>query len=299
MAKPGFIDLGGSLVRILYEDRSVLALDKPSGWLVAPESWEHTSRNLHRALLASIQVGEFWARSRNLRYLRFVHRLDAETSGVLLCVKNPGAVPAYSRLFESRQVEKVYWAVVHGVPKPREWTSNLGLVPDPHRTGRMIAVATGMEESARPGGIKTRARKPNRPSPAAKPAETHFRVLQTRTDTALVEARPLTGRTHQIRVHLAAAGHAIMGDDLYGPERRALPTRLEASDQTKVHTGKQILANSEPSSPRYTLALRAVRLAYRDPFTRRRLQIAAPTEAFLAQFGFGSSGHAKGRSAGA
>src|SRR5438046_2988088 len=117
MAKPDRIELPeGTVIPILYEDRSVLAIDKPAGWLLAPDSWNKTGRNLQLALRSSIEAGDFWAHARNLKFLRFVHRLDAETSGVLLLVKSPGAVPAYSALFESRAVKKIYLAVVEGIP---------------------------------------------------------------------------------------------------------------------------------------------------------------------------------------
>ena len=216
-----------------------MAVDKPPGWMLAPDSWEKTSRNLQLALNSSLSAGDFWARSRNLKYLRFVHRLDADTSGVLLLAKSPGALTALSELFETRSVEKLYLAVVHGIPKVRQWTCNLKLSPEPAVVGRM-------KVDERVG----------------KDAETHFQVLQTGPDTALISARPTTGRTHQIRVHLAAAGHAVLGDPLYGPKNRMQPS-------------------GHPD-----LALRAVTLAYRDPFQKRQVRIQAPDAEFKKRFGF-------------
>ena len=128
MAKPNYIELAeGTCIPILYEDRSVLAIDKPAGWMLAPDSWTQTGRNLHLALQSSLQAGDFWARSRNLKFLRFVHRLDAETTGVLLFAKSPGALSACSGLFESHRMEKTYLAVVHGAPKEGQWTCRLKL----------------------------------------------------------------------------------------------------------------------------------------------------------------------------
>jgi 23S rRNA pseudouridine1911/1915/1917 synthase len=92
-------------------------------------------------------------------------------------------------------------------------------------------------------------------------AETHFHVLKVVGETALVEARPTTGRTHQIRVHLGAAGHPVVGDPLYGPAERAA------------------------SKGRQRLALRAVKLAFRDPFQKRPVRILAPVDDFLREFG--------------
>jgi len=244
VAKPDHIELPtGERIAILYEDRSVMAIDKPRDWMLVPFSWQKTNRNLQAALASSIAAGDFWARSRGLRFLRFVHRLDAETTGILLIAKSPGAVASYGELFESREMEKTYLAVVAGVPKQTEWTCRLKIGLDPDQRGRM-------QVDARYG----------------KNAETHFRVLQARERTALVEACPLTGRTHQIRVHLAESAYPVVGDELYG-----------AVD--KPPTDHRRRAN-EP------LGLRAITLAYVDPFTRRRVQIRAPMEDFVREYGF-------------
>jgi len=246
VAKPKQIDLPEAdiSIPILYEDRSILALDKPPGWMLAPDSWENTGRNLQLALQSSLNGGDFWARSRNLKFLRYIHRLDADTSGVILFAKSQGALRSYTELFETRSVEKTYLAVVYGIPKAKEWTCNLALISDPRMKGRMLVVPKGKDELE------------------AKDAETHFRVLETLKDKALIEARPSTGRTHQIRVHLAAAGHAVWGDPLYGA--------MKIEEKTR----------------RVKLGLRAWRLAYRDPFERRRIFIEAPMEEFKRDYGF-------------
>jgi len=234
VARPDCIELRtGEELPILYEDRSVLALDKPAGWMLVPFSWQKTSRNLQAALTSSIAARDFWARSRALRYLRFVHRLDADTTGILLLAKSQGALATYSALFEGRQMEKLYFAITSGVPKEQEWTCRLKIGTDSRVRGKM--------------------RIDNR---HGKEAETAFRVLEIRERSALLEARPLTGRTHQIRLHLAAAGCPVLGDDLYGGTRAR------------------------------GLGLRAVHLAYRDPFTRRRVVIVAPADEFLPAYGF-------------
>ena len=235
MARTNFIELPGcEPIPILYEDRSVLAIDKPQGWMLAPVSWRNTGRNLQAAIESSIAARDFWARSRSLKFLRHVHRLDGDTSGILLLAKSPGALQAYSRLFEGRQMKKTYLAVVSGRAPDVEWTCQLKLAPDTRQVGRM----------------KVDARR-------GKSAETFFRRLRTHGNYSLIEASPRTGRTHQIRVHLAEARLPIIGDRLYG--------------------------RSESGS---SLALRAVELAYLDPFTKRRVEIHAPEERFLKQFGF-------------
>jgi 23S rRNA pseudouridine955/2504/2580 synthase len=259
MAKPKNIELGKGemVIPILYEDRSVLALDKPAGWMLAPDSWDRTGRNLQLALQSSLSAGDFWARSRSLKFLRFVHRLDAETTGITLFAKSPGALRAFSEMFEARRIEKYYLAVVRGVPKPAQWKCDLALMADPGMKGRMKIVSPRDEKRALASDAETRD-----PRTMPKDAETHFRVLQTLHGTALVEARPVTGRTHQIRAHLAAAGHPVMGDPLYGPDEAA------------------------ESKGRQKLALRAVKLEYQDPFQKRKIWIEAPVEEFLKEYGF-------------
>ena len=235
MAKPNSIELPGcEPIPILFEDRSVLAIDKPRGWMLVPHTWQKTQRNLQAAITSSIAAGDFWARSRSLKYLRHVHRLDADTSGVMLFAKSMGAVEVISDLFEGRRMDKTYLAVVTGEPKQNEWRCELRLAQDPKQYGRMMV-------DARTG----------------KDAETSFKVLERRGKFSLIEARPVTGRTHQIRVHLAEGGLPIVGDELYGR-----------------------LADAPP------LGLRAVRLAFVNPFTKKRIDIRAPKDAFLKQFGF-------------
>lgn len=248
MAKTTDIQLGdGTRIPILHEDRAVMAIDKPPRWMLVPGTWNRTPWNLQLAIESALLGGAFWAKCRHLRFLRYVHRLDAETSGVLLLAKNTGSLRRFTEMFERREVEKSYLAVVAGVPRNQEWTCNLRIGRDPRVTGRM----------------KIDGEEP-------RDACTHFRVLEASQSSTLVLAQPETGRTHQIRVHLTACGHPILGDILYPGERR--PT-LETAATT-------------------ALALRAVRLAYLDPFTRRPVQIEAPSTRFLRQHGFGKGDHA-------
>ena len=235
MAKTTHVELpDGTEVPVLHEDRSVLAIDKPAGWMLGPEDEEHVRRNLHLGLMLGIEEGAWWARSRGLKFIRFIHRLDAPTTGVLLMAKSRGAIAPFGRLFATRDVSKRYLAATEGIPREAEWTCTLPLGPDPRQPGRHRVDRVGGKE-----------------------AETRFRVVATRGGRALVEAFPRTGRTHQIRLHLAAAGCPVVGDILYGRQ--------------------------DPVG----LGLRAVELSYRDPFTGRPVRVQAPHEAFRRAFGLG------------
>lgn len=233
MARPDCIRLfKEEPIPILYEDRSILAIDKPAGWMLVPFSWQRTNRNLQAAIQSSIGAGHFWARSRGIRFLKYIHRLDAETTGILLFAKSQGALDSFGDLFEARQMEKIYLAVTEAEPKQSAWTCRLRLGPDPEQHGLMRVDKLGKE------------------------AETDFRVVASANGLHLIEARPATGRQHQIRIHLAESGCPIVADELYGRQEDA------------------------------AMGLRAVGLAYTDPFSRRPVAIRAPVEEFLRYFGF-------------
>ena len=235
MARPNCIQLfKEEPIPILYEDRSILAIDKPAGWMLVPFSWQRTNRNLQAAIQSSIGAGHFWARSRAIRFLKYIHRLDAETTGILLFAKSQGALDSYGNLFEQREMEKIYLAMTDVEPKQAAWTCRLKLGPDPEQHGLMRVDKQGKE------------------------AETAFRVVASANGVHLIEARPSTGRQHQIRIHLAESGCPIVADEIYGRAEDAL------------------------------MGLRAVGLAYRDPFTRKPVAIRAPVAEFLEYFGFAS-----------
>ncbi len=227
-------------IPILFEDRSVMAIDKPAGWMLIPYTWQRTNRNLQAAIDSSIAADYFWAKSRNLKFLQHVHRLDAETTGILLFAKSRGAVNSISDLFGQRRMEKVYLAVVNGEPKDGEWKCDKPIGPVPKQYGRMHV---DLKEG--------------------KDAETGFKLLESRGGRSLIECRPVTGRTHQIRIHLLDAKLKIVGDPLYG--------------DPKVTSG----------SRDFPMGLRAVKLMFQNPFSKKDVFVRAPREAFLKALGFG------------
>ncbi len=182
--QPGeFRELVVGLEVIVYQDRDLLAVNKPSG--VASQ---RTPYQLKGTL--EYWVGEEFARQGLKEPVRIVHRLDRGTSGLMLFPKHRQAAAWLSELFKQGTIHKRYLALVTGVPTSVDWGAD----------GPIGKVA-----SARYGIV-----------PGGRPAHTLFRCLAVCGGRALVEAQPLTGRTHQIRVHLAAEGLPIVGDTTYG-----------------------------------------------------------------------------------
>jgi len=217
---------------ILYEDDALLALDKPSGLLVAPDRWDKSRENLMALVHARFGRG-----------VANVHRLDAATSGLLLCAKTKPALDFLSGQFQARAVEKTYHAFVAGQPALDEFTVELALGPDERHPGRMRVVKKG-----------------------GQPAATQFRVLARFRGCAWLECRPLTGRTHQLRVHLAATGTPIWGDVFYGDD-----TPLLLSSFKRGYKGRE---DEKPLLAR--LGLHASELALLHPVTRERVTLQAP-----------------------
>ena len=158
---------------------------------------------------------------------RLVHRLDKDTSGVLLIARTPGSAAAYSKRFAGRSAKKVYWALVVGVPDVKEGTIDAPLAKQPGTGGEKMHVD----------------------HEAGQPAVTRYRVVDKAGNRAAwVELEPLTGRTHQLRVHLAAMGHPIVGDGKYGGQ----DAFLTGSISRKMHLHARRLVIGEPSDGKGT-----------------------------------------------
>jgi len=249
---------------VLYEDRHLIVINKPPGLVVHPAAGNWTG-TLVNALLA--HCGEELSGVGGVARPGVVHRLDKDTSGVLVAAKTDPAHQGLSRLFAAHDIERVYEAAVHGAPRP-----GVGRVDFP------IARAQG--DRKRMAALKNGARE-------GKPAVTHYRTLEAlgRNRAALagdavaarVECRLETGRTHQIRVHLAAIGHPVIGDPIYAPRRAAgggLPG-LKVSDRPAEDAAAAARAFTRQ-------ALHARVLGFRHPITDEMLQFEAEPPADYA-----------------
>jgi 23S rRNA pseudouridine955/2504/2580 synthase len=168
---------------IIYEDVSLLAIDKPSGVAV------HGGSGVSYGVIESLRAERPLAKT-----LELAHRLDRDTSGLLLVAKKRGALVELHRMLREGGVEKIYVAAVKGVPKQKAFEIREALHKYVNAKGeRRVAVKEGGME-----------------------AVTRVKVLASANGLSLLELRLLTGRTHQIRVHLAHAGHPVLGDDKYG-----------------------------------------------------------------------------------
>ena len=221
--KPGLDprDIAYAKSLVIYEDEEVLVINKPSG--LAVQGGTKTTKHVDRLLSA-------WGEG--LERPRLVHRLDRDTSGVLVLGKTPGAAAKLSGAFARRRAEKTYWALVIGNPKPSEGVMELHLVKK----------GVGDREMVVPADPK---------DPNADPAETEFvTVSRAAHRVAWMALRPHTGRTHQLRAHMLAMGHPILGDPKYKTDASA---ELSGSLKLQLHARRLTL----PHPSRGTLILEA------------------------------------------
>jgi len=219
---------------VVHEDAWLLVIDKPAGLVVHPGAGR-TQGTLVNALLHLVKdlsgVG-------GVLRPGIVHRLDRGTSGLLVVAKDDETHRALVRQFAGRTVEKEYLAIVHGVPRPGTGTIDLPVGRDPVHRQKM----------------STRARR-------GRPARSDYQVVEALDGAALLRLRIHTGRTHQIRVHLASLGHPVVGDPLYGGKRAPSSRRPAAR--------AALLALDRP-------ALHAARLSFTHPATGERLAFQSP-----------------------
>ncbi len=215
---------------ILYRNASVLAIDKPSG--LAVQGGTGQSRSVDRIAAA-------WA-GRNREAPRLVHRIDRDTSGVVLLALNRQSAVSLAAAFRDRRVRKTYWAAVEGAPERAQGMLSGPLVQDERSGRRRTRVAADDD-------------------PGARDASTEYATLATAADggCAWLALRPHTGRTHQIRSHLSAAGSPVLGDSRYGAGR----------------------AGVSGAAPRLCLHARSLR--FPDPETGAAVEVAAPLDEAL------------------
>lgn len=186
-------------LEILYEDADIIAINKAAGMVVHPAPG-HERGTLVNAILGYCDDLEGVGGERRPG---IVHRLDKETSGLILVAKNDLAIRHLQRQFKRRTVSKTYLALVEGHIQPPQALVDAPIGRDPHHRKRMAVIAPG--SSAR-----------------SRAAQTEYKLLETFSRHSLVACYPRTGRTHQIRVHMAFAGYPIVGDDTYGRRRQEL-----------------------------------------------------------------------------
>ena len=210
---------------VLYDDDEVLALNKPAG--LAVQGGTKTTKHIDRLLSA-------WGEG--LERPRLVHRLDRDTSGVLVLGKTPAAAAKLAGAFAKRRAQKTYWALVAGLPKPGEGVLELPLAKQ----------GVGDREMMVPADPK---------DPRAELAETEFVTLSRAADkVAWMALWPHTGRTHQLRAHMLAMGHPILGDTKYRTEVSAalsgeLKLQLHARRLVLAHPSRGQLVLEAPLSP--------------------------------------------------
>jgi 23S rRNA pseudouridine1911/1915/1917 synthase len=227
------LDAAPPLPTVLYEDEWLMALDKPAGLIMHP-------------------VGQKWAwglvgvvrRARPDAAIDLAHRLDRDTSGVVVVTKTPEANRHMKQMFMDRRVGKVYWALVRGVPEWEEAVCDA-------RLGKAAVSEVLLRQGENPDGAVARTR---------------FKIIHRLAGHALVACKPVTGRTHQIRAHLEHIGFPILGDKLYGQPDAVFLELLEhgATPAMRAHIG----------FPRHALHARSI--AFPHPKTGQILRIKAP-----------------------
>jgi len=170
---------------ILYEDDDCVVINKPAGILTHAQG--HLSNEATVATFLRDKLQDLEGARGGI-----VHRLDRATSGVIICAKNQAALSFLQKQFAQRKAKKTYMAIVEGLPDPAEAVVDMPIERNPKAPATFRVGVNG------------------------KPSVTHYKVVKNTPKYSLLELKPTTGRTHQLRVHLAEQGHAIIGDPLYG-----------------------------------------------------------------------------------
>lgn len=246
---------------IVYEDADLAVVNKPAGMMVHAGSGQNDTARSGGTLVNAL-LHRFKALSATGGDLRpgIVHRLDKSTSGLIIVAKNDRAHAALGAMFSGRNVQKTYIALVHGSLQKEKGTITAAVSRDPVRRTRMTT----------------------RPSENARSAVSHYKVarrLATRFGKfTLIEVRIETGRTHQIRVHMASIGHPVVGDTLYGGT-------AQLTEQDAAQTTRAVRKKKEPERLKLDRNfLHAAKLEFAQPLTGKPLQLEAPLPEELIAF---------------
>jgi len=231
-------------IPVVFEDEHLLAINKPARLLTSPDRYDPNRPNLMRLLHSGVAEGKPWAKARGLTYLANAHRLDFETTGVLLLAKSKPVLVKLANFFGAEKPLKTYIALVQGTPEQDEFEVDAPIAPHPTTVGLMRI-------------------EPKR----GKKSKTRFTVLTKFRGYTLLKCQPFTGRTHQIRVHLRHVRLPILGDPLYRGGKLFLS---EIKRKYRAREGKE----ERPLIS--TVALHAEQLALPHPITGEQITISAP-----------------------
>jgi 23S rRNA pseudouridine1911/1915/1917 synthase len=236
------------LFEIIEETEDFLILNKPGGLVCHP-----TKGDAYSSLIGRLRL--YFENKPEVKP-SFVNRLDRETSGIIVIAKNPATHAGMQKSFEGGQVEKTYWAVVHGIPKEIS-----GAIDKP--LGREPGAEVVIKQTILEGGSSS---------------QTSWQLLHQANDFSILEVKPKTGRLHQIRVHLSSIGHPIVGDKLYGPDSRLylefIQTGWTPTLEEKLLTSRQML---------HAIALKVF---YKEKYWEWKSSVPEDMQYFILRSGF-------------
>jgi 23S rRNA pseudouridine1911/1915/1917 synthase len=210
---------------VLYEDDDCVVIDKPVGLLVHSKGAFNPEATVATWLQERLTKGDNWEPDAVNNRVGIVHRLDRATSGVMICAKNQVALSWLQKQFSQRKVKKTYIAIVKGTLDPAEAIIDMPIERNPKQPATFRVGSNG------------------------KHATTHYKVVEDTNGYSLVELRPETGRTHQLRVHLAQRGHPIIGDTLYdGTPAERLYLHAHELELTLPSRERKIFTSPVPQS---------------------------------------------------